>query len=203
VADRPIVRVPIDRGFGAHLVPVPVRATCPVDGRNRTTVRISGPDREFGSDSVERPGRATTSTSLGLRIRIAGVPISTDEFDSGTADDGGGSGSEEDPIEEEKRLITSFLSERRDRAFTEREIVLGVDFSPMLESESGRRGLLSGIGAAADGLLDISGTITASAIVVDDVDEALAALVEEGTVESREVETGDGTTTYYRLADGD
>ncbi|MFC6940586.1 hypothetical protein ACFQE8_11525 [Salinirubellus sp. GCM10025818] len=131
------------------------------------------------------------------------MPISTDEFDSGTVDDGDDSGSEEDPIEEEKRLITSFLSERRDRAFTEREIVLGVDFSPMLESEGGRRGLLSGIGAAADGLVDISGTITASAIVVDDVDEALAALVEEGTVESREVETGDGTTTYYRLADGD
>ena len=115
------------------------------------------------------------------------MPISTDEFDSGTVDDGDGSGSEEDPIEEEKRLITSFLSERRDRAFTEREIVLGVDFSPMLERESGRQGLLSGIGVAADGLLDISGTITASAIVVDDVDEALAALVEDGTVESREV----------------
>lgn len=132
------------------------------------------------------------------------MPISTDEFDSGTVDEGDGSGSEEeDPIEEEKRLITSFLSERRDRAFTEREIVLGVDFSPMLEREGGRRGLLSGIGAAVDGLLDIGGTITASAIVVDDVDEALAALVEEGTVESREVGTGDGTTTYYRLADGD
>jgi len=125
------------------------------------------------------------------------VPISTDEFESGTVE--GGPDSEDAPIEEEKRLIVSFLSERRDRAFTEREIVLGVDFSPMYETESGRlRGTLAGV---ADGLLDAAGEVTASAVVVDDVDEALSALVEEGTVESREVETGDGVATYYRLVD--
>ena len=76
------------------------------------------------------------------------MPISTDEFESGTVE--GGPDSEDAPIEEEKRLIVSFLSERRDRAFTEREIVLGVDFSPMYETESGRlRGTLAGV---ADGL---------------------------------------------------
>ena len=43
--------------------------------------------------------------------------------------------------------------------------------------------------------------MTASGVLVDDVDEALSELVEEGIVESREVETDDGTTTYYRLAE--
>jgi hypothetical protein len=125
------------------------------------------------------------------------VPISTDEFESGTLDED--RGAEDPPIEEEKELILSFLSERHDRAFTEREIVLGVDFSPIYERETGRiRGALAG---AADGLLDIAGTVTATAVVVDDVDEALSALVEEGAVESREVEADGATTTYYRLAE--
>lgn len=127
------------------------------------------------------------------------MPISTDEFESGRVDaeDVDAEGS---PIETEKDLIVSFLSERHDEAFTEREVVLGVDFSPAFETETGRR-RQSLRGAAADGLLDITGTVTASAVLVDDVDEALSELVEEGIVESREVETDDGTTTYYRLAE--
>ena len=125
------------------------------------------------------------------------MPISTDEFESGTLDEE--RGADDPPIEEEKELILSFLSERHDRAFTEREIVLGVDFSPIYETGTGRtRGALAG---AADGLLDIAGTVTATAVVVDDVDEALSALVEEGAVESREVEADGATTTYYRLAE--
>ena len=125
------------------------------------------------------------------------MPISSDEFESGRfdrRDDDEGS-----PIETEKDLIVSFLSERHDEAFTEREVVLGVDFSPAFETESGRR-RQSLRGAAADGLLDITGTVTASA-VLDDVDGALSERVEEGIVDSREVETDDGTTTYYRLAE--
>lgn len=125
------------------------------------------------------------------------MPISTDEFESGTADDGVEADS---PVETEKDLIVPFLSERHDEASTEREVVLGGDFSPAFETESGQR-RQSLRGATADGLLDITGTVTASADLVDDVDEALTELVEEGTVESREVETGDGTTTYYRLAE--
>ena len=127
------------------------------------------------------------------------MPISTDEFESGGVDRGDAA-AKGSPIETEKDLIVSFLSERHDEAFTEREVVLGVDFSPAFETEDGRR-RQSLRGAAADGLLDITGTVTASAVLVDDVDEALSELVEGGTVDSREVETDDGTTTYYRLAE--
>ena len=56
------------------------------------------------------------------------------EFHDGTVDvsDENPADDEEDPIGTEKDLITSFLSERPDEAFTEREVVLGVDFSPAL-----------------------------------------------------------------------
>ena len=63
------------------------------------------------------------------------MPISNDEFEAGTVEASGAdpiSNDEEGPIETEKDLITSFLSERPDTAFTEREIVLGVDFTPAL-----------------------------------------------------------------------
>jgi hypothetical protein len=36
-------------------------------------------------------------------------------------------------------------------------------------------------------------------MLVDDVDEALDELVAEGMVAEKEVETADGTATYYRL----
>jgi len=51
-------------------------------------------------------------------------------------------------------------------------------------------------------LVDIAGDLTASGIVVDDVSEALDALVEEGTVERKKVQRPDGEPeVYYRLAD--
>lgn len=130
------------------------------------------------------------------------MPISSDEFESGSVEADGSADETASPIEAEKELIVSFLSERQDRAFTEREIVLGVDFSPVYESETDRGGgLIAGVGELADGLVDVAGNVAASAIVVDDVDEALAALVEEGAVETKEVDAGDGSTVYYRLAE--
>ncbi|WP_224338150.1 hypothetical protein [Haloprofundus halobius] len=60
------------------------------------------------------------------------MPISNDELEAGTVEvsgDGPIANDEEGPIETEKDLITSFLSERPDKTF-EREIVLGVDFTP-------------------------------------------------------------------------
>ncbi len=118
------------------------------------------------------------------------MPIDDEQFETGTVE----AGADEPSIADEKRLILSFLAERPDRAFTEREIVLGVDFSPVVND-----GARTAIGALADGLVDAAGDVTASAMVVDDVDEALAALVEEGAVEKRAVETPEGTATYYRL----
>jgi hypothetical protein len=126
------------------------------------------------------------------------MPISTDEFEAGTLDESGDEPStddEADPIETEKDLVTSFLSERPDRAFTEREIVLGVDYSPVFMNRT-----QNPLGSFADGLIDFAGDVAATTIVVNDIDEALTELVEEGIVTTNEVETEDGTTLYYKLA---
>lgn len=126
------------------------------------------------------------------------MPISDEEFESGTVEVSGDepiANDEEGPIETEKDLITSFLSERPDRAFTEREITLGVDFSPVFMDRTGNP-----LGAFADGLIDSAGDVAATAIVVSDVDEALTELVEEGIVTTKEVETESGSAVYYKLA---
>ena len=125
------------------------------------------------------------------------MPISDDEFQDGTVDgraENPAPSDADDPIETEKNLITSFLSERPDRAFTEREIVLGVDFSPALMDRT-----QSTLGSLADGIIDFAGDVTATTIVVNDVDEALAELVDEGVITEKEIETADGTTVYYQL----
>lgn len=125
------------------------------------------------------------------------MPISDDEFEAGTVDAGGDdpvANDEAGPLETEKDLVTSFLSERPDRAFTAREIVLGVDFSPVFMNRT-----RNPFGSLVDGVIDVAGDATASAIVVDDVEEALEELVDEGVVAAKEVETDDGTTTYYRI----
>ncbi|WP_139043049.1 hypothetical protein [Halorubrum tropicale] len=81
------------------------------------------------------------------------MPISEEEFESGTVEVSGDepiANDEEGPIETEKDLITSFLSERPDRAFTEREIVLGVDFSPVFMNRT-----RNPLGAFVDGLIGL------------------------------------------------
>ena len=125
------------------------------------------------------------------------MPISTDEFKAGTVDesDDEPTDDEVDPIETEKDLVTSFLSERPDRAFTEREIVLGVDYTPVFMDRT-----QSSLGSFADGLIDFAGDVAATTIVVNDIDDALTELVEEGVVTTKEVETDDGTSVYYTLA---
>ena len=126
------------------------------------------------------------------------MPISNDEFEAETVEASGAdpvSNDEEDPIETEKDLITSFLSERPDKAFTEREIVLGADFTPALMNQP-----QNPLGKFADGLINLAGNVTATTMVIDDVDEALDELVEEGIVTTKEIETRDGSVVYYRIA---
>jgi hypothetical protein len=126
------------------------------------------------------------------------MPISNDEFEAGSIEVGSDEPSADDaddPIETEKDLVTSFLSERPERAFTEREIVLGVDYSPVFMDRT-----QSSLGSFADGVIDFAGDVAATTIVVNDIDEALAELVEEEVVTTKEVETEDGSTTYYKLA---
>jgi len=126
------------------------------------------------------------------------MPISNDEFEAGTVEASGAdtiSNDEESPIETEKDLITSFLSERQDKAFTEREIVLGADFTPALMNQT-----QNPLGKFADGLINLAGNVTATTMVIDDVDEALDELVEEGIVTTKEIEAGDGSVVYYQIA---
>lgn len=87
------------------------------------------------------------------------------------------------------------MSERPDRAFTEREIVLGVDFIHVFMSRT-----WNPLGAFIDGLIDFDGDVAATTIVVNDIDEALTELVEEGIVTTEEVETERGVLVYYKLA---
>jgi len=84
------------------------------------------------------------------------------------------------------------------RAFTRAEIVRGVDFGEAAEPETVGETLTN----LPNQLLDVVGDLVASGIVVDDVSDALDELVEEGTVERKQVERGDGEPeVYYRLAD--
>lgn len=125
------------------------------------------------------------------------MPISNDEFEAGTVEASGDdpiANDEEGPLETEKDLITSFLSERPDEAFTEREIVLGVDFSPAYMNRT-----RNPLGTLSDGLVSLAGEVTATTIVVDDIDEALGELVDAGIVTTKEIDTGDGTAVYYRI----
>ncbi|ERH01635.1 MAG: hypothetical protein J07HN6_01191 [Halonotius sp. J07HN6] len=56
------------------------------------------------------------------------------------------------------------------------------------------------LGSFTDGLIDFAGDVAATTIVVNDIDEALTELVEEGIVTTKEVETEDGVSVYYKLA---
>ena len=125
------------------------------------------------------------------------MTISTEEFKNGTVnerDDSAVTDDQQDPIETEKNLILSFLSDRPNKAFTERQIVLGVDFSPVLMDRT-----QSPLGSLADGIIDFAGDVTATTIVINDVDQALTELVEEGVVEAKEIDTADGPAVYYQL----
>ncbi|ESP87963.1 hypothetical protein [Candidatus Halobonum tyrrellensis] len=130
------------------------------------------------------------------------MPISDDEWDEGSRADSGAA--ETTPVgeyETEKDLIVAFLSENVDSAYTRPEIVRGVDFGDDARPETIRETLTE----IQDELVDLTGDLAASGMVVDDVDEALDELVAEETVTEKEIRTGDdgSTTTYYRLNTGE
>jgi hypothetical protein len=100
--------------------------------------------------------------------------------------------------ETETELVLSFLSENHDSEFTRAEIVRGVDFGETTSAGTVGETLAN----LPNQLLDITGDLVASGIVVDDVSEALDELVKAGTVERKRLERRDGEPEiYYRLAD--
>lgn len=100
--------------------------------------------------------------------------------------------------ETEKDLVLSFLSDNHESAFTRAEIVRGVDFGEATPPETLRETLAS----LPNQLLDITGDLAASGIVVDDVSAALDELVSEEAVERKRIERQDGEPeVYYRLAE--
>lgn len=129
------------------------------------------------------------------------MPISDDEWDNGSKADSTDTAATT-PVgdyEDEKELIVAFLSENVDNAYTRSEIIRGVDFGNDARPESIQEVLTE----IQDELVDLAGDVVASGMLVDDVDDALDELVAEGMVAEKEVEMGDGTTTYYRLNTGE
>lgn len=125
------------------------------------------------------------------------MPISRDEWAAGAVDDTAVT-PQTTPVgdyDTEKSLIVAFLSENVDTAYTREEIFRGVDFGNDARPETIREVLTE----IQDELVDLAGDVVASGMLVDDLDEALSELVEEGTVVARDVETDGGTRTFYRL----
>jgi len=125
------------------------------------------------------------------------MPISDAEWNDGARVDSA-SATGTTPVgeyEDETELIVAFLSENVDNAYTKTEIVRGVDFGNDARPETIREVLTE----IQDELVDVAGDVVASGLLVDDVDEALDELVADGMVVEKEVETADGTATYYRL----
>lgn len=128
------------------------------------------------------------------------MPITESEWENGEIDasEGYPDTTAVGEYETEKDLVVSFLSDNHDSAFTRAEIVRGVDFGEATSPETVGETLIN----LPNQLLDITGDLVASGIVVDDVSEALDELVEEGAVERKRLERLDGEPEiYYRLAD--
>lgn len=125
------------------------------------------------------------------------MPISDDEWDAGSIsrDAEAAATSPVEDLDGEKDLIVAFLSENVDNAYTRTEIVRGVDFGNDARPETVSEALTE----IRDELVDIVGDVVASGLLVDDVDAALDELVAEGTVVEKQVATGSGGITHYRL----
>ena len=134
------------------------------------------------------------------------MPIDATEWDEGriVGDEPGPETAPVDEYDTEKDLVVAFLDENRGNAYTKWEIVRGVDFDSSDDPSQLRDALgqrrRSPLGEVAKDVTDVVGDVVASGMVVDDVDEAIDELVEEGTIEAKEIDVDGETTTYYRLA---
>jgi hypothetical protein len=98
--------------------------------------------------------------------------------------------------EDERDLVIAFLGQNVGYAFTEGEIVRGVDYG-----DNETDGLLDVLIGAPAQAVDVIGDVAASAEVVSGIEGVLDDLVAEGIVERSEVTDGDETVAYYRISD--
>ncbi|MFB6165296.1 MAG: hypothetical protein ABEJ31_09080 [Haloarculaceae archaeon] len=116
------------------------------------------------------------------------MPIRDDEFESGVTDEADRAGVNERLRSE----LLEYLEVYDDEAFTAREL------AHLLAAEQPGQNLDEGI---VEHVMGLVGELTPGRR--DAVADALADLVARGEIESREVDTGHGTRTYYRAADGE
>lgn len=127
------------------------------------------------------------------------MPITDDEWAAGRLDPRR-SRPPTTPVGEgdgETDRVRSFLGRNADRAFTAREIRRGVTADESDDADAARSaGASEGAADAVveEGTGDVDGP---------DVQAVLDDLVEEGAVVAKDIDTDDGSETYYRLNTGD
>ena len=138
------------------------------------------------------------------------MPIGDSEWRDGTLDNANDE-PETVPVEDrnaENERIEDFLQANDDRAYTAREVLVGVGFDAdedadtvgaEVEKASPRTHVLGEVG---DDVEDPVGDLVGDDTELSDIQSALDDLVEEGTAVTKEVETDEGTETYYRYNTG-
>ena len=125
------------------------------------------------------------------------MPITDREWDEGRFDTDE-SAPRTDTVgeyETDKDLILAFLSRNGEKAYTRAEVHRGVDFGESEDPDTVHEKL----SVLPNSILDAAGDIAASGLVSDDIDEALAELVAEDTIERRNLDRDGEPVTYYRL----
>ena len=125
------------------------------------------------------------------------MPITGREWDEGRfdADESAPRTDTVGEYETDKDLILAFLSRNGEKAYTRAEVHRGVDFGEAEDPDTVHEKL----SVLPNSILDAAGDIAASGLVSDDIDEALAELVAEDTIERRNLDRDGEPVTYYRL----
>lgn len=138
------------------------------------------------------------------------MPIDDSEWDDGELDNTRDQ-AETVPVgdhDAETDLVGAFLDANAGRAYTAREIAVGVGFDEADDPDAVGSAVSKAsprtnvTGQVGEEVTDPVGDLTAGDTSLDAVHEALDELVEEGTVVAKDVETDEGTETYYRRNTG-
>lgn len=138
------------------------------------------------------------------------MPITDSEWDDGALDNTNDE-PETVPVgdrDTEAALVDDFLEENTGRAYTVREIMLGASFDEEEDRDTVRSAVSKAsprthvTGQAGGAVDDPVGDLGASSTDIEEIQTALDDRVEEGSVVAKEIETDEGTETYYRRNTG-